>query len=554
MNTPSFMLKPRKLIFDDDDDDPYDGNMNDSKSPSTSTTHLIMTVRHQQTTSTPISKHTNRSLSKRHRQNGESNHLITTALARLSTRTPPTSRCLVITTTTETPITKNRKQSLHQYHKSVDHLLLGRNIKRVKLNTSSHSTPLSSSTINSTPRSNRRGCNVNPFASNTFSEAKQPQKRKRSIKLPTNDEENSENFQCKKKLALKQCNVTRFNEEFHVHSLLGSGEFGDVYLCVHRLDGCTYAIKRSKKPIAGSCFELLAWKEVCAHAVLGKHPNIVQYFSAWAELDHMLIQNEYCNGGNLAERIRENYHRHCSMSEKKLKQIILHIADGLKFIHSKNLVHLDIKPDNIFICINELFKDDFAECDENITYKIGDLGHVTDIYDPLVEEGDSRYLAREVLQQQFQCLSKADVFSLGLTVFVAGANCDLPKYGDEWDKIRNGILPKLSHCSDEFNDLILNMISPNVNKRLSSSQLADNPIISPIAQRSKDELFDELKEEQRKNSILAKKLLQYMNRANELEKVCLKIQSFDMNNNSRHSQQSKSSLHRSYSASDLINC
>jgi len=119
-------------------------------------------------------------------------------------------------------------------------------------------------------------------------------------------------------------------------------------------------------------------------------------------------------GGNLSERIRDNQHRRCYMDEKCLRKILLHIANGLTFIHTKNLVHLDIKPDNIFISIN-----DELMAEKNIIYKIGDLGHVTDIYDPFVEEGDSRYLAREVLQQKYQCLPKADVFSLALTIFVA---------------------------------------------------------------------------------------------------------------------------------------
>ena len=36
--------------------------------------------------------------------------------------------------------------------------------------------------------------------------------------------------------------------------------------------------------------------EVYAHAVVGKHPHVVRYYSAWAENDHMYIQDEYCNG------------------------------------------------------------------------------------------------------------------------------------------------------------------------------------------------------------------------------------------------------------------
>ena len=57
------------------------------------------------------------------------------------------------------------------------------------------------------------------------------------------------------KIALHEINTSRYNEEFHEVSKLGDGEFGSVYKCVHRLDGCTYAIKKSKTPVAGSVYE-----------------------------------------------------------------------------------------------------------------------------------------------------------------------------------------------------------------------------------------------------------------------------------------------------------
>lgn len=266
-------------------------------------------------------------------------------------------------------------------------------------------------------------------------------------------------------MALQDSNITRYHQEFHELGLIGTGEFGSVYKCINRLDGCTYAIKKSIKPVAGSMNEKNALNEVYAHAVLGKHQHVVRYYSAWAENNHMIIQNEYCNGGSLADVIARLQTQKTHLTEPELRQLLLHVAEGLRYIHSMQLVHMDIKPGNIFIskekrllAVNYDSADDgFDEeetVEEEITYKIGDLGHVTSVNNPQVEEGDCRYLPTEILHEDFTHLPKADMFALGLTVYEAGGGGPLPKNGPAWHEIRKGNLKELPPYSHDFNDLL----------------------------------------------------------------------------------------------------
>ncbi|CAK6954529.1 wee1-like protein kinase [Scomber scombrus] len=329
-----------------------------------------------------------------------------------------------------------------------------------------------------------------------------------------------------KRITMMESNMmSRYVSEFLELEKIGCGEFGAVFKCVKRIDGCIYAIKRSKKPLAGSVDEQNALREVYAHAVLGQHPHVVRYYSAWAEDDHMLIQNEYCNGGTLSDVIAENYRRLSYLSELELKDLLLQVTRGLKYIHSTSLVHMDIKPSNIFISRKSVAS--CGECDEDeglttsVIYKIGDLGHVTRVNNPQVEEGDSRYLANEVLQEDYSSLMKADIFALALTVVSASGAEPLPTNGDKWHEIRQGKLPAIPQVlSPEFLSLLKLMIHPDPARRPSTSELIKHPVLLTAARMSADQLRVELNAEKFKNALLQKELKKaQMARAAAEEKV-----------------------------------
>ncbi|KAJ8976603.1 hypothetical protein NQ317_005793, partial [Molorchus minor] len=301
----------------------------------------------------------------------------------------------------------------------------------------------------------------------------------------------------------------RYHQEFLELELIGRGQFGSVYKCVNRLDGCVYAIKKSTKPVAGSVFRKDSFKR-------GKHQHVVRYYSAWAEDNHMIIQNEYCNGGSLADKIAQE-----ALSAQELRTLLLHVAEGLRYIHSEGLVHLDIKPGNIFISKEKKIHitnydsadDGFEDLDDNsvleeeLTYKIGDLGHVTSISNPQVEEGDCRYLPNEILHEDYSHLTKADIFALGLTAIECAGAGPLPKNGEGWHMLRRGDIPPLPQkLNRDLLDLIKLMIHPDPALRPSPTQVLQNRALLPDSSKSKAELTRELNAEKLRNEMLVKQL------------------------------------------------
>ncbi|KAF9433690.1 hypothetical protein BGZ76_009108 [Entomortierella beljakovae] len=123
-------------------------------------------------------------------------------------------------------------------------------------------------------------------------------------------------------------------------------------------------------------------------------------------------------------------------------QCLIDISAGLEAIHNTNIVHLDLKPENIFV-------------GSSGDLKIGDFGHsvMLPIHETDGIEGDRRYVAPELLNNQ--CGKFSDIFSLGVTVYEMLSNqCGkIPGKGPEWQSLRDGQFSFLPKMDEDWTDI-----------------------------------------------------------------------------------------------------
>jgi serine/threonine protein kinase len=179
---------------------------------------------------------------------------------------------------------------------------------------------------------------------------------------------------------------------------------------------------------------------------------------------------EYCEGGNLLTMILNGRLQKISEVQRVFKQVL----QGVKYLHDHHIAHGDIKPENVVF-------------DSHGNAKLIDLGYCKEkrIGSDLDKSGTLRYAAPEILSQGKYNTHSADVWALGILLFVM-ATGRFPYASDkDWvikQLIQTGKLSMHPNMEDNVADLFKKMTTVDPADRCTVEQLLANPWLANKSQ------------------------------------------------------------------------
>ena len=275
------------------------------------------------------------------------------------------------------------------------------------------------------------------------------------------------------------------NIDFYKYGrLIGQGAFGKVNLGLNVLTGRVVAIKSFNKKNLNSPNNENMKKIIYETNLMRKlnHPNITKILEMFEDEKYILIIMEYINGGNLFSFVKKRRKLTEKISKFLFKQIIL----GIKNIHSKNIVHRDIKLENILIDLNNTIK----ICDFGI-------GRILSSPDELLHDqcGTPMYMAPEILlctKEKGYKGFPVDIWSAGIALYIMLSGALPFSVKNENDSflegnnnkkknialkkaIINNNPKKLEKISNNARDLLHGLLNKDPSKRLTCDEILNHP-------------------------------------------------------------------------------
>ncbi|MCQ2817807.1 MAG: serine/threonine-protein kinase [archaeon] len=139
-----------------------------------------------------------------------------------------------------------------------------------------------------------------------------------------------------------------------LQSNIGKGAFGAVYLGVNTKTGQKLAVKKVQKRLLQSKVNSCYFNnEIYILKHMKPHPNIIKFYDIFSTLTNYYAVFQYCNGGTLDsayKAYKEKYKK--SFSEAEVHYIVQEILKGLVHLNKENIIHRDIKSENILLDYN----------------------------------------------------------------------------------------------------------------------------------------------------------------------------------------------------------
>ena len=270
----------------------------------------------------------------------------------------------------------------------------------------------------------------------------------------------------------KDCKIPPFQEDDikYINSI-GMGSYGVIYLVEDKLAKKKYALKRVICQDISKIIKIKKEFELCYNL---NHPNIIKIYNIYFKyidsityLLYILMEKAESDWENLIEKRAEtkNYYK-----EGELINTLKQLVNAMVFLQEKGIAHRNIKPKNILICENNIYKiTDLCEAKQNnnekelSTLKGSQLFMSPNLFFVLKYDGNSLKINHNVF--------KSDVFSLGYCFLYAMAlDIKLIKNIRE-EKSMDNIISKIKkykmneRYSEKLMNIIYKMIQTDENKR-----------------------------------------------------------------------------------------
>ncbi|KOB75768.1 putative serine/threonine-protein kinase [Operophtera brumata] len=273
-------------------------------------------------------------------------------------------------------------------------------------------------------------------------------------------------------------------EEFDILQIVGEGWFGKILLVEHRASDTEIVLKALPKPYV--CIRDF-YREFHYSLHLSAHKNIVTTFDvAFETAGFYVFCQEYAPLGDLTSNMLDT-----GIGEIHTKRVAKQLAAALEHLHQRDLVHRDVKLDNILI-----FKSDFSRI------KLCDFGETRKVQSAVRRRNEwLPYSPPEVLKlsmdSSYKALITHDVWQFGIVIFICLTGClpwqkaafDDPRYTSyySWYNSSNPLRkqPKLwKMVSSRAQRMFKKFIEPREEKR-------DNGIETTVDRQAKKQRIRE---------------------------------------------------------------